>query len=122
MKRESETDVVTPTQRAGETRVDLGAGPCNGVEERQVEPLAAAERHPPRPRELLLAEPGLEATRWALRPRGRRGSRGLAARPAGQTEQRGDAVYRGRGDGELGREARQEGIELRGVGTHLTFP
>jgi len=29
----------------------------------------------PRPRELLLAEPGLGATRWALRPSGRRGSR-----------------------------------------------
>src|SRR2546422_3736862 len=121
-RSEGETDVVTPTERAPETRVDLGAGPCKGVKERQVESLAAAQRPAPRPRQLLLAEPGLGATRWALRPRGRRRSRGLAARPARQTQQRGDAVYRGRGDGELGGEVRQEGIELRGVGTHLTFP
>src|SRR2546422_3850425 len=55
-RSEGETDVVTPTERAPETRVDLGAGPCNGVKERQVESLAAAQRHAPRPRQLLRSE------------------------------------------------------------------
>src|SRR5882672_8042612 len=32
VNREFETDNVPPTESADETRVDLGAGPCNGVE------------------------------------------------------------------------------------------
>src|SRR2546426_2003676 len=123
LKRESESHLLTPRAAADESRVHLWAGPYSGVVERQVESLAPAARQRRRPRKLPLTEPGGDASRGALGSGGRWGGRGLAGAGAPpQTEQGGDAADRRRANGELGRDVRQERIELRRVGAHLTFP